>query len=119
MFDRPIPRFVAGALLGFVASFSISFGLIAVVAAIAVVVLVGVAWKSYAAVAGGLMGIGLAWLVFLALAFSVTLNNGPGSGGGERYVPWFLFAGLVFLAGVVVGIRGIARDRASRRRLRA
>jgi hypothetical protein len=119
MFDRPMARFVACAFLGVIASFSISFGLIAAVVAVAVVVLVGVAWKSYAAISAGLMGIGLAWLVFAALSFSMTLSNGPGSGGGGRYVPFFLVAGAIFLAGVAVGVRGFLRNRTKRQGLPA
>ena len=65
MFDRPVAQFVAGALLGVIASFSISLALIAVVAAVAIVVLVGLAWKSSPALAGGLCGFGLTWLVVI------------------------------------------------------
>ena len=119
MLDRPLARFVAGALLGIVASFSISFGLVAAVGAVAAVVLVGVAWRSYAAVAAGLMGIGLAWLAFGVLRFSMSLCNGPGCGDGGRYVPLLLLAALIFLIGVAVGVVGIARHRGKRPNLRA
>jgi hypothetical protein len=109
--ERPIVKLAVGALLGFVASFSISLGLIAAVVAFALTVLFGVAWRSFAALAGGLMGMGLTWLVFAGLSFAATLNNGPGSGGGERYVPLFTVAGLLFVAGVVIGLIGIIRAR--------
>jgi hypothetical protein len=113
--ERPIVKLAVGTLLGFVASLSISLGVIAALVAFALTVLFGVAWRSFAALAGGLMGMGLTWLVFGGLSFAATLNNGPGSGGGERFVPLLSVAGLLFVAGVVIGLVGIVRDGSRRR----
>lgn len=117
--DHPVTRFAIGALLGVLASFSISFGLIAVVAAFAVVVLVGIAWKSHAALSGGLCAFGLTWLVLIGTTYTNCVSMGPNCGGSEGMVPFLLLAGLIFVTGVSVGLLGIVRDRAKRQNLPA
>lgn len=119
MFDRPIGQFVAAALFGVVASFSISLSLIATIAAFVGVVLVGIAWRSLAAVAGGTMGWGLTWVVLAGLQFSVSLNNVPDSGNTEGLVPFLVLAGSIFLTGVAAGAVGLLRNRAKGPGLRA
>jgi hypothetical protein len=119
MIRRSLGIFGAGAFAGVVAALSISLGLVAAIAALAIVVLACVVSRSHAALSGGLIGIGTTWLLFALLAFGLTLNNGPGSGGGERYMPLVLVAALVAFTGIAVGVRGIARDRTRRSSLRA
>lgn len=64
MTRRPA-QFVAGLLLGYAASFAMSLGLIAIVAAVVLVVAVGLVMPRFTALAGGLLGIGGTWLVLL------------------------------------------------------
>jgi hypothetical protein len=111
MSERPLIRFGAGALLGVFASFSISIGLYAIVLAIAVILLVGVRWRSPALLAGSFIAIGVMWAVFALGTVSQTLTNGPGSGGAERYLPFFMVAFLLVFLGLALGLFGIVRHR--------
>ena len=112
--ERPIAKFGIGGLLGVIASFSISFGLIALVAAFCVVVLFGIAWRSYAALVGGLIGFGGTWLVVGGSTYTSCLARAPDCDPGSGFVPFLAIAGIVVLTGVLVGILGIARDRKER-----
>ena len=116
--ERPIARFAVAALLGLIASFSISFGFIAAVAAFAAVLLFGIAWKSYAALSGGLCAFGLTWLVF-GVDTSLACSRTEDFCGRANVVPFIGIALAIAIAGVVVGAIGIARDRAKRHSLRA
>lgn len=107
--DQPVARFAIGLLLGAIASFSISFGLLAVVASFAAVVVVGIAWRSHAALSGGLCGFVLTWLVVIVSTYMNCVSMGPNCGGSEGMVPFLLLAGLILLTGVAVGLLGMAR----------
>ncbi len=112
--DQPVARFAIGALLGLLASFSISFGLVLVIAAFAAVVLVGIAWRSHAALSGGLCAFGLTWLVLIGSTYMNCVSMGPNCAGSENMVPFLIIAAVVFVAGLAAGLLGIVRDRASR-----
>ncbi len=112
-------RFFAGALLGVVGSLSISLGLIATILIFVVVVALGVSIRSFAAVAGALIGWGLSWLGFFYLSFGMSLCNGPGCGGPPEYLGFVAIGlGIVFL-GLLVGLAGLVRSRLRERQTRA
>jgi hypothetical protein len=116
--DRPLAKFSLAALLGLLTPIADSIGPIAVMAAIAIVLVVALAWRSYAALAGGLIGIGVGWLALGVLRFSMSLCNGLGCGNTDHLVPVILLAGLSLVAGVLIGAVGLIRDVAKRRQVR-
>ncbi len=109
--ERAIAKLAIGGLLGVVAAFSISFGLMAVVGAFAVVVVFGIAWRSHAALCGSLCGFGLTWLVVGGSTFLRCESMGQDCAGSEGFVPYLIAAGVILIAGVAVGVLGIVRVR--------
>ncbi len=112
-------RFIAGLLLGVIGSLSISLGLIATVLVFALVLLAGVAIRSFAILSGALIGWGLAWSAFFYMSFGLTLCNGPGCGSGGEYLNFVLLALGILAAGVVVGVVGWLRTTRDRRSVKA
>lgn len=112
-------KFAAGGLLGGLASLTISVGLMAFIATVALALLVGVASRSYSVPSGALCGFGLTWLVLIGSAYMNCVSRGPDCGGREGSIPFLVVAGLIFASGVSVGIVGIVRDRAKSQTIRA
>jgi len=112
--ERPIMKFVTGGLLGLFASFSISFGLLPVIAALAAVVFFGIAWKSHAAISGAVSGFGLTWLVLGGSTYMRCVSRAPDCVPSEASVRFLVLAFSIFFAGAAVGLVGIVRDRAKR-----
>ena len=119
MLEDPLVKFAVGALLGVIASFSISLGLVSLFFAVALVVLFAMAWRSRAALAGGMGGWGLTWLVIGGTTYASCLGRGPDCVPSEATVPFLAVAAVIVLTGAAIGLLAIARDRAKRRRLRA
>ena len=94
------------------ASLSVSFGLLALIAMIALALLFGFASHSHAVVSGVLSGFGLVWLVLVGNNYTRCVAMGPDCSGSENLVPFLIIAGVAFVGGVVVGLRAIVRDRA-------
>jgi hypothetical protein len=117
--ERPIAKFGVGGLLGVVCSFSISFGLMALLAAFSLVVLLALAWRSHAALAGGLCGIGGTWLVVGGSTYMDCLARAPNCDPGGGSVPFLIVAGMLLVAGVLIAAVGLSRARAERRSGRA
>lgn len=101
-----------GALLGGVASLSVSFGPMALIAMVALALLLGFASRSHAVVSGVLCGFGLTWLVLIGSTYAQCVTMGPNCGGSEGMVPFLVIAGVVFVTGLAVGLLGLVRDRA-------
>ncbi|MEX2547398.1 MAG: hypothetical protein WD830_06360 [Chloroflexota bacterium] len=109
--DLPIVRFAIGGLLGGLASLAISFGPFALIVVVALALLLGFASRSHAVVSGVLCGFGLTWLVLIGSGYTTCVSMGPNCSGSENMVPFLITAGVVFLAGLAVGLLGIVRDR--------
>jgi hypothetical protein len=110
-----VRRFLAGLLLGVVGSLSISVGLIATILIFIVVVALGASIGSFSAVAGTLIGWGLAWLGFFYWSFGRSLCNGPGCGNGGEYLNFVLLSLGILCFGPLVGGTGLLRTVRSRR----
>jgi len=103
---------VAGIAVGAFGSLSISLGLIPTVIVFALVVVVALVIRSWAALSGALIGWGLACTPFFLLSFEATANNGPGSGlGPPEYQPFLMIAMGILITGLVVGLIGAVRHR--------
>jgi hypothetical protein len=111
-------RFFAGLALGVAGSLSVSLGLIATIVIFVVVVALGISIRSFAAIAGALIGWGSAWAAFLYLSFGRSLCNGPGCDQGQTALPFLAVALAILASGLLVGLIGAAlsvmRDRAAR-----
>ena len=109
--ERPIVKFAMGGLLGGLASLSISFGPMALLASVALALFVAFLWRSYLVLSGVLCGFGLTWLVLIGSNYTHCVSMGPNCVGGESMVPFLVIAGLVLLTGMAVGLAGSVRDR--------
>ena len=114
--ERPVVRFAIGALFGGLASLSVSFGALPLVVMVTLALVFGFASGSQAAVSGVLTGFGGVWLVLVGGSYTRCVAMGPDCGGSENLVPFLIIAGLAFIAGVAIGLRGIVRDRDRARR---
>lgn len=100
---RRSAQFAGGLLLGFVASFAIALSLIAAVAAVVVVVVVGLVMPRFAALAGGLIGVGGTWLVLLLNSLRICAGTEDFC-GNANYVPWLAISTGLVLAGAVLAL---------------
>lgn len=101
---RGSAQFAVGVLLGFVAAFAIVFGLMAAVAAVAVVVVVGLLMPRFAALAGGSLGIGGTWLVLHLNALSRCADARDFCGDAQIFVPWLAVSTSLVLGGVFLAM---------------
>ncbi len=102
MTPRPA-QFIGGLLLGFLASFAMSLGLIAVAAAVVLLVAVGLALPRFAALAGGLIGIGGTWLVLLLNSMRICAGTEDFC-GNANYVPWLAISAGLLLVGAILAV---------------
>ena len=112
--ERPIVKFAMGGLLGGLASLSISFGPMALLASVALALLFGFASRSYAGLSGVLCGFGLTWLVLIGSNYTHCVSMGPNCVGSEGMVPFLVIAGVVLLTGMAVGLAGSIQERKTR-----
>ena len=112
--DRPVVRFALGAILGGLASLTISFGPLALILMVALALLLGFAARSPAVFSGVLCGFGLTWLVVIGSGYTRCLSMGPNCVGSESMVPLLGIAAVVVVAGLAVGLLGAVRRRNER-----
>jgi hypothetical protein len=115
MSDRPLIRFGAGVLFGFLASFSISFGPLAAIALFASLLLITVLNRRIELLAGGLFGWGLAWTVVIGSTYRNCQSMGSDCIGGEGMLPFIVIGALLAVVGAVTAVVTETR----RRRVRA
>jgi hypothetical protein len=114
MSDRPLVRFGAGLLLGFVASFSIALGPLAALALFAFLLLIAVSNRRVEFLAGGLVGWGLTWIVVIGSTYNRCISMGPDCVGADGMLPFIAIGALLVGVGAVVAALAEIR----RRRLR-
>jgi hypothetical protein len=112
---RPsIVRFVAGAVLGTIASLSISFGLVSLVAAFVGIVLFAVLSRSASFLAGSLVGWGAAWLFLVGRTYVDCVSRVPDCDPGGSFAPLIIVAAAISVAGGAIAIIGVVRIRGGR-----
>ncbi len=112
--ERPSVKFALGAILGGLASLTISVGLMPFIVTVGGVLFVGIAARSHAVFSGLLCGFGLTWLVLIGSNYTNCLSMGPNCVGSESMVPFLIIAAVVFMAGLAIGLLGTVRHRSNR-----
>src|SRR5688500_10987998 len=97
---RPIATFAVAALLGAFLSLSISVALVAIVAAIAGVFLIGYAWRNLTARGGAIFGWGMCWFLLIGSNYVRCVSMGPDCGGADGMVAFVGVGGALALAGI-------------------
>lgn len=109
---RPsLVRFVGGIVLGLIASFSISVGLVPLVAAILAVALVAVVSRSGPLLAGALLGWDGTWLFLVGRTYADCVSRSPDCDPDTSFVPFLILAAAISLAGIAVAVVAFARSR--------
>jgi hypothetical protein len=100
--DRQVGRFFLGVILGMIAGLSVSLGILFVVAALALIVALGLSAPRYAFLAGGLIGLGGEWLV-LSLNSALSCSRTEDFCGQANFVPLTVAAIAILGAGLTFG----------------
>ena len=103
---RPIATFAVAALLGACLSLSISVALLAIVAAIGAVFLIGYAWRSLTALGGAIFGWGTCWFLLSGSNYLRCVSMGPDCGGADGMLAFVGVGAALVLAGIGVATFG-------------
>ena len=107
---RRSAQFIFGLLLGLVLALAITVSLMAAVAAVVAIVVVGLLMPRFAALAGGLLGIGGTWLVLDLISLRTCLGTEDVC-GDANFVPSLAVFGALVFAGTVLGLWTMLRAR--------
>lgn len=96
-------RFAVAFVFGALLSLSISFGLVPLIVAILVALAPAVAWRSWAALSGALVGWGTMWVVLIGSTYTRCVSMGADCVGSDGIAVWLAFGVVVLTAGIAVG----------------
>lgn len=109
---KPSAQFAVAAVLSLVgAVVSVEVSLIGMVAVVVLVVVVGLRMQPrFAALSGGLFGVGATWLALNLNSLRICAGTADFCGNAD-YVPWLAASAVITLAGVALGTWTVLRSR--------
>lgn len=111
----PLKTLLIFTLFGALASLSISFGLVGLIAAFGTLLAISLLMRSVAALAGGLIAWGMTWLVLIGRTYTDCLSRYPDC-DPDGVVPFLVAAGGMVLASLALGVITALRARNDPRR---
>lgn len=109
-------QFVAGVLLGIVSGVvGIAFGLVSAFAAVVFVVLVGLLMPRFAALSGGLVGLGGTWLLLNLNDLIRCPDPANFCGDAQVVIPWLTVSAVIALVGGATAVLTLTSAAAGRK----
>jgi hypothetical protein len=110
--QRPLAQFALGGLFGVVAALvSVALSLLMGIVAIVLVVFIGLLPPRFAMLSGGLLGLGVTWLVLVA---GSVWSCQPADCQQANYLPTLLISLALTALGLAVGVITVSQSRRAR-----